>query len=653
MKIYRYSLWIFLVLLTGLCGYGQQVQERRGSDRMERYAYIDAIRIYERVAQKGYESATLFQNLGDAYYFNGKLDKAAPWYEKLFAEVGADSLDNVYYYRYAQALKSVSAYGESDRYLAQFHERERADLRGLHFRENKDYLSEIRANSGRYQIDSIGINSVYSDYGSAVYKGHLIFASARDTGSYAKRVHTWTGESFTSLYAAALDSAGRVTDKVKPFAKELRSKFNESTPVFSPDGKTMYFTRNNYHNGKRGRDARRTTLLKIYKARLSEEGRWVEEAALPFNSDAYSTAHPALTPDGRWMYFASDREGGYGQSDLYRVALHPDGSFGDPENLGEAINTEGRESFPFVSKQNELYFSTDGRPGLGGLDIYAVKLQEDGSFGEVQNIGAPANSAMDDFAYYIDSESRLGYLSSNRKGGTGGDDIYGFAELRELELDCRHVLSGRVYDKSTGEVLSGARVVLYDVAYRELQHLTTDAQGRYRTEALDCGMRYRLLGGHEEYNAAEVTVDLPKSTGETTVDFGLERSRVEVKKGDDLFKVLQLQPIYFDFDKDEIRPDAALELAKVVEVLEQYPQMKIDVRSHTDSRGNDAYNLKLSDRRARSTVRWIVAQGIAQDRVSGKGYGETQLVNECSNGVACSEAAHQENRRSEFIVLEL
>lgn len=659
MKKYIFKLGLFGLLFSSIGIQGQERQEKKGEEQVERYAYVDAIKIYERVAKKGYESVEMYKNLGDSYYFNGKLTEANKWYEKMFdlfnntndTTTEKSNIGSEYYYRYGQTLKAIGNYNEADAILNIFTQKELGDSRARLVRVDKDYLAEIKANSGRYNIKSLDMNSEYSDYGATIYNNELIFTSAKDTGNLAKKVHTWTGDSFTSLYAATLDEEG-TPGKPKRFAREIKTKFNESTPVFSSDGQTMYFTRNNFNKGKRGKDANRTTLLKIYKATL-ENQKWDKVEELSFNSDYYSTAHPALTADGKWMYFASDRENGKGQSDLYKVAVNADGSFGQPINLGDAINTEGRESFPFITQDNELYFSTDGRPGLGGLDVYATKINADGSFTEVQNIGAPANTSLDDFAYYIDSKSRRGFLSSNRLEGIGNDDIYSFLETRKLSLECLQNVFGKVYDKQTQGPLAHATLTLYDGNFNKIGNVQTTADGKYEFKDLKCGSRYRINASIMDYNTAEVTVDLPMQTSSTQVDFGLEKARIEVKKGDDLFKVLKLDLIYFDFDKSNIRPDAAIELAKVVEVMRDYPEMKIDVRSHTDSRGNDAYNLSLSDRRAKSTMNWIVAQGIAKERIDGKGYGETQLVNGCRNDVKCSETAHQENRRSEFIVLEL
>lgn len=644
---------LFLVgLTTSLWAQGKH--EAQGAKEMERYAFADAIKIYELEADKGYESIAMYKNLGDSYYFNGAFSGAHKWYSNMFdlmKSQGETEIGSEYYYRYAQTLKSLGYYDAANEALKIFSKIECEDARARMFLEQQDYLKDIEENSGRYQIKTIDINSPYSDYGATIYNDELVFTSARDTGGVSKRVHSWTGDGFTSLYSVSLDAEGK-SGKVKRFAKEINTKFNESSAVFSADGKTMYFTANNFNHGKRGRNSEGTTLLKLYKASLVDGG-WKEVEELPFNSDEFSTAHPALTSDGKWLYFSSDRLHGFGQSDLYKVAILPNGGYGEPINLGESINTEGRESFPFISTDNELYFSTDGRPGLGGLDIYVTQIKEDGSFSAVKNIGAPANTSSDDFAYYIDTTTRKGFLSSNRGYGMGKDDIFSFLETRKLNLDCTQNIVGKVYEKQTQRALSHTAVTLFDGSFNELVSVKTGDDGVYSFKDLSCGRRYRVRATLADYNTVEYTLDLPKQSGSMELDFGLEKTVVQVKKGDDLFKSMKLSPIYFDFDKSHIRSDAQVELAKVVEVLREYPEMKIEVSSYTDSRGNAKYNLELSHRRAKATVLWIVSQGIDPKRVSGKGYGETRLLNGCSKGTLCSKKEHQENRRSEFKVIDL
>ncbi len=649
MKTMFYKYLLLVHLFISITAFSQDKKQIQGDKHYDFFAYVDAIKIYEGLADKGYKNLELFQRLGNAYYFNGKLIQANRWYDALFELT--DKLPSEYFFRYAQTLKAVDNYMEADKMLKIFAERESADQRSRLILQDKDYLDRIKANSGRYKLTRLPINSSYADFGSTVYDNQLIFASARDTGAMVKRVHRWTNQPFTSLYQAEIKGEGTF-GRVKKFATSTKSKFNESTPTFTADGKTMYFTRNNYNKGVRGRNEVGTTLLKIYRSEKID-GKWTKAVELPFNSDHFSTAHPALSLDGKWLYFASDRQGGQGQSDLYKVAVLSGGKFGNPINLGTEINTGGRESFPFISAENELYFSSDGHPGLGGLDIFAVKIFTDGSLGTVHNIGAPANSTADDFGFFMDNKLQKGFLSSNRAEDYGSDDIYSVYETRKLELDCKQTIKGIVYDKKDKGRIAQIKVSLLDRDFKLLSEVVTDERGQYQFDLLNCATRYRVNASREEFNTAEVTVDLPVKEGITELDFGLEKVKIKVEKGDDLFKVLELVPIYFDLNKSDIRVDATMELLKIVAVMEQYPNMKIDVRSHTDSRGQEEYNRRLSDQRAKSTRTWIINQGIAAYRITAKGYGDTQLINHCVDGVACSEEQHQENRRSEFIVLEL
>jgi outer membrane protein OmpA-like peptidoglycan-associated protein len=340
-----------------------------------------------------------------------------------------------------------------------------------------------------------------------------------------------------------------------------------------------------------------------------------------------------------------------GQSDLWKVKINDDGSFSAPENLGKTINTEGRETFPVITDENEMYFATDGHPGLGGLDIFVSKMNPDGSFAEPQNIGAPANSPQDDFAYIIDTKTRKGFLSSNRDGGKGYDDIYKFLETKKLT--CEQVLSGIVTDLETAEVLANTKVTLFDEKFNMIKEVTSDDKGFYDFGTVECGKAYYIRAEKIPYQTKEQKITISKETGKTDLPIQLEKVIKTVTVGDDLAKAFGIKIIYFDLDKWNIRPDAALELEKILDVMKQYPTMKIDVRSHTDSRQTFKYNEKLSDRRAKSTVEWLTQNGVDATRLTGKGYGETRLVNKCADGVQCSEEEHQANRRSEFIIMAL
>lgn len=638
-----YSVFLSSVAFNGIA---QKTVLNKAEKEYNQYAYVDAIAIYEKVAESGYKDEKMFQRLGNAYYFNAELTKAVKWYDALF------SLNNQqepeYYYRYAQALKSIGDYAKSDKMLEAFNDKVKTDARGVLFESNKNYLEQIKLNSGRFDITDTGINSGQSDYGSTVFNNKLVFASARDTGTVTRKTFKWTNKAFTNLYTAALKSDGSLEDPIR-FEKKINSKFNESTPVFTKDGKTMYFTRNNFLRGKKGKDDKSITLLKLYKADFIND-KWTNVQELPFNSDQFSVAHPALSVDEKKLYFASDMPGSLGQSDLYSVVINADGTFGKPENLGTAINTEGRETFPFISAENELYFASDGRPGLGGLDIFVAKIKEDSGFDSIQNIGEPVNTKFDDFAFIIDSSTRNGFFSSNKEGGKGNDDIYKFTETRRL--DCEKKLSGTVLDAQTNEALSDAKVILLDDKFQQIAEVVSGTDGTYNFD-VKCNKTYHVRVGKKDYETSESPIVIQPSNDKSELNVKLEKQMKQISVGTDLAKTLDIPIIYFDLDQSFIRNEAAFELEKVLAVLRQYPKMKIDVRSHTDSRQTEKYNMILSDKRAKATIGWFIKRGIAVSRITGKGYGESQLVNKCSDNVICTEEEHQLNRRSEFVIVSM
>lgn len=639
------------LLLISMGVHSQKLKEAKADKDYDKYAYVDAIKTYERIFEKGYKSQSILEKLGDSYYFKADLDNAAKWYGELFAFT--QDVEPEYYYRYSQSLKAVKNYKKADEMLAIFNQKSGNDLRAKLAMSQKDYLEEIKKNSGRYTIENAEINSQYSDYGSTFYQNKVIFASARDTVGPGKKKHSWTGESFTNLYGADIGEKGKLSSAAR-FGGTLNSRYHESTPAFTKDGKTVYFTRNNFLDGKKGKDAHKTTLLKLYKATLNGD-QWTKVTELPFNSDSYRVAHPALSADDKTLYFASDMPGTLGQSDLYKVAINADGSFGNPVNLGNTINTEGRETFPMITSDGELYFASDGHPGLGGLDVFVAKVQSDGTFGEVKNIGEPLNSSHDDFAFLINTTNGSGYFTSNREGGKGSDDIYRFQEIKKIE--CEQLLTGVVTDKTTRLPIAGAKVTLFDANYKTLKEVIADKDGKYDFGMVICGSKYYIKAEKETYITVEVPVLIPEESGSTFVPIELELSIKPVAVGDDLRTAFGIKIIYFDLDKSFIRKDAAIELAKILDVLEHYPNMEIDIRSHTDCRQTAKYNLSLSDRRAKSTMAWLISKGIAKSRLTAKGYGESRLINNCpcepTNVSSCSEEEHQANRRSEFIITKM
>lgn len=618
----------------------------KADEKYQDYSFSPAIDIYKRVLDKGYTSADLLMKLGNSYYFNAEYKEASDIYKRLLNEY-KEGIGPEYYFRYAQTLRSLGEYDMSKDVMAEFSRITSADVRANLYMAERDYLAEIEKNSGRYEIGKFAFNSRYSDFAPSFYGQGLIFSSDRDTGNLARYRHTWNSKDFLDLYKVNADSVSE--NKVVKFGDNINTRYHESTSVFTKDGNTLYFTRNNLFDGKTVKDEKGVVRLKIFKA-IKENGIWTQIEELPFNSESYSIAHPTLSPDEKILYFASDMPGSYGESDIFKVAINSDGTYGTPVNLGNIINTEARETFPYVTSENVLYFSSDGHPGLGGLDIFATKISNSQYIGTVLNVGKPVNSELDDFTFIIDEETRNGYFASNRENGVGEDDIYSFVETKKLEFDCIKPITGTVRDKISNQVLVGATVKVIDENNEELASSITDSNGNYSI-TIDCNKGNFVRATMQGYVPSEEYLNISDSKP-LIVDFYLERDTVTAGYGDDLAKLLQLSTIYFDFDRFNVRPDAEIEIQKVIAAMEKYPSLKLKVTSHTDSQGVDAYNLWLSQKRAESTVAYMVSKGIASDRLQGEGFGETRLVNRCGNGIKCSKAEHQMNRRSEFLILE-
>ena len=631
---------------------GQENIIKKGNKNYDSHAFIDAREAYLKVAEEGYQSVDLFSRLGDSYYFTADYKNAAKWYGALFSY--SKEIDSEYLYRYAVSLKSTEQYVASDKIMTKFYEVKGEDYRGKLFVNERNYLQEIELQSGRFKIENAGFNSKLSDFAPAFNQNQLVFASNRQERKPSKIVHDWNDQPFLDLYQVniALANSNKTIQKLP---KKINTKYHESTAVYTKDGNTFYFTRNNYTNKSFKKDETGTNRLKLYRATKKDSKDWnVEE--LPFNNDEYSVAHPALSVDEKTLYFASDMPGGKGQSDLYEVAINGD-TFGTPKNLGEKINTESRETFPFISNDNKLYFASDGHVGLGGLDIFVSDINATNDFGNVYNLGKPINSPQDDFTFIINEDIGTGYFASNRKDGQGGDDIYSLTRTEPILTECLQTLEGVALDENTSEVIPNAKVLLLDSGNNRLAETNAAADGTFNFE-LNCNKAYSIRASKEGYITAEKSLATSNELGKVNMQTLFMKKGNDLGKemvptvGADLVKILGLNPIYFDVNKDYIRADAEIELRKVIAIMNLYPTMKVDVRSHTDSRADDDYNMNLSNRRAKTTIKYLVNNGIAASRLTGKGYGETRIINRCSNGNPCQEYEHQLNRRSEFIIIE-
>lgn len=642
----NFTIYSFVLLFLGLSSlnlvFGQEKKLEKAAENYEKLDYVNAQKIYLAVAEKGHQSEELFTKLANSYYFNAQYDQAVKWYGRLF-ELNPEPENDIVYLRYSQALKATGNDKSSDVYDAF------VAKRGLKSgRSARNYADLIQQNSGRYEVEPISklydenvISFGYFKSGNALY-----YASTSDSKTFLNKRSAWDGLSFLSLYSIELDSLNQALGNSVKLTGKLNSRFHESSPVFTADNNTMYFTRSNITAKNRKDDQK----LKIYRSKKINN-KWQEAEELSINSDHFSTAHPALSPNGTKLYFSSDRPGGYGESDLYVSIINTDGSIGEPVNLGPEINTRGKETFPFVSADHELYFSSDGHFGLGGLDVFYIKIEEDG-FGNLLNVGAPINTYADDFAFGIDQSTHRGFISSNRSDTEGTfvyDNIYTFLETTPIIDVYFAQIQGLVTDKQTGLPIEGANIVLTDSNNKIHKQVRTNAEGYYTVET-DKFETYFVKATKERYDSDEF---LSKANLEhQRIDFQLQTNEVPLVTGTDLAKVLNIPIIYFDFDKSNIRQDAQVELEKVLAVLDQYPNIRLEIRSHTDSRGNDAYNKGLSQRRATSTLKYLVENGIPESRLQAVGFGESRLVNNCSNGVPCSSEEHQKNRRSEFIIID-
>lgn len=616
--------------------------------------YAEAAKYYDMALNDNtVYSKEVLQRAGDSYYFNSNMERAYHWYHILYEnyedEISADNL-----FKYAHALKGNSNYSRAKR-IMRLYKKKVTDEDSFKLprpgRTREAILDSIVETSDKLEIKNLSVNSKYSDFSPAFYgEDQIVFSSAVDSGFIRTRRYKWNNQPFLDLYVSKIDDQTNELRETKKFSKNINSKYHEASVAFSPDGVTMYFTRNNTKSKMVVFGTKKINFLKIYRSKLVD-GEWSEPEELPFNSNEFSTGHPALSPDGKKLYFVSDRPGTIGMTDIFYVLVNDDGSFSEPISLGPEINTRGREMFPFINEE-KLYFSSDGHVGLGGLDVFEASFSENGLEPAI-NLGQPVNSPLDDFSYIVREETQEGYFASNRRGGKGDDDIYSFKRLAPEEaVENLNAIAGTITELITGDTMPDALVVLLDDNNRKILETTTDENGVFLFEDLKDNTKYIVKASQKEFFAEELPV-ATLNNEKVTTDISLKRMKemIVIENG---VKKLKTDMIYFDFDRATIRRDATSELDKLVEVMTEYSNMVIKIESHTDARGSRAYNKSLSDKRAKSTRDYLIANGIDPSRIeSAVGYGEEKLLNECDNVSNCSRRRHQENRRSEFIIVSM
>jgi outer membrane protein OmpA-like peptidoglycan-associated protein/tetratricopeptide (TPR) repeat protein len=623
---------LFITLMSSLSLTAQNKDTKKADKQFTRFEFVKAAESYSKLVDAGKGDAYVYGRLAECYYNIFDTVEAERWYAKSLES----SSDPEMIYKYSQMLKANGKYKESNEQMERFASMRPGDDRAIAFRENPDYLPKILEQGKKFNVQLADFNSEQSDFGGAMYDGKLYITSSRND---SRKTYGWNDQPFLDMYRFTKNSDGTYQE-AELLNTYINTKYHEGIASFSPDGETMYFSRESYFESVYQKDSlsnNRFGQLYLYKAtKIGSD--WDYVIPLSINSENYSVKNPAVSPDGKMLYFSSNMPGGYGQFDIYRAPINEDGTVGEPENLGQKVNTEGQEMFPYVSNNNTIYFSSNGHLGLGGMDVFFTK-EIDGKMAPIRNVGVPINSNADDFAFIIDEESGEGFLSSNRDGGKGSDDIYLIKKLQPL---CDVLVKAIVLDDKTRQPLAGANVSLFDAQGNKIVSKTSNAEG-IAEFIIECEQNAQLEVEIADYDSKQVTVN------------GTRDEEMEVQISlDPIEKIIvadriELAPIYFEFDKFNITAPAAFELDKLVQIMTKYPDLVIKATSHTDIRGSESYNLRLSDSRAKSTRQYIISKGIDENRITAEGKGESEPIIDCSAG--CTKEQHQQNRRSEFIIV--
>ncbi|HSI90535.1 MAG TPA: OmpA family protein [Adhaeribacter sp.] len=627
-----------VAFMSGCSSTGSMSKADKKASRGE---YETAIKLYQDDINKGKDVAATNFKLAEAYRKSNRIQMAEPFY-KAALDAGLKKDDAMFYY--AMALKANGKYDEAQSQLttyagvasnANFKNMANRELQNM---KNFDQLTQKESFMKVAPVDAV--NSASSEYAPVMWKDELVFSSSRSSKTYAGN-----GEGFTDLYAVKFtDPNDFSTGTVRELDKMLNdSDAHDAAATFTPDGNTVVFARGNTGSKKGALDV--NLFISRYK-----NGVWSEPKMISVNDRRAWDSSPVFAPDGKTLYFSSNRKGGQGGNDIYKTTLDANGRFSPPQNLGPQINTPGNENFPGVGPDGTLYISSDGHGGFGMLDIYKIEN------GKPVNMGVPVNSSGDDFGPVFTADG-TGFFASNRAGGKGGDDIYSFSKVEAKRVT--FYVDGTVMtkdEKGVAKPAANQRLMLQDASGKTLQEITADASGKFSVK-LDTAASYSVVADKEGFFTARQPVttigktprqaDLPNQENEIRLTTALTLNKI-VKD-----KAIEVKDINYDYAKWDIRPDAAERLDTLVQTLKDNPKITIELSAHTDSRGKDAYNLDLSQKRAQAAVDYIVSKGIEPARITAKGYGETRLRNRCKNNVKCSEEEHEKNRRTEFKVTKI
>ncbi|WP_445736669.1 OmpA family protein [Mariniflexile sp.] len=658
MKIKNYAI-VCIALMMGFSGFSQQGKQKRADTLFNKFSFVKAAEVYRDLIENRYNTDYATRKLADCYALLRDPRNASRYYKKVVAQKNAPV---EYYYRYAQALRGIKDYKESQIWLERFKD-SGGVVNANDFSKNVNFITSVFNAKQQYFLDKVRFNSKFSDFGAFEHKGKIYFASSRDEGVAVKRLYGWNEQPFLDVYVTDVGSKRNVDYSAK-LEGDVNSIYHDGPVTITKDGKFMYFSRNNFKDNIEKKDSKGLTNMKIYRATF-RDNTWTDVEDLSINSDDYSTQHPALNADGTKLYFSSDRPGGFGGSDIYVVNISPNGILGTPKNIGNIVNTENAEGFPFINNEGVLFFSSDGHVGLGLLDIFGTIIGEgDDEYVDVINLGVPVNSNYDDFSFTMNDNGITGYFASNRVGGRGSDDIYAYHREPIMQVE------GVVTDAINTKPIANSVITLFDDQDNQIAYMVTDENGFYQIN-IDRNKDYKIVASQKKYiddyrkftsknlqtELVTITANLLLNPVQDIIKLAdLNSIHFEYETNDStLVKNAKLNPIYFDFEKYTIRKEYALELDKIVKLMTvDYPDMVIRIEAHTDSRGTLDYNDKLSTNRANSTYEYLISKGLDPSRITEhKGYGERRLINDCADGVDCEEEKHQLNRRTEFIVVKM
>jgi len=599
--------------------FAQNKNTEEADELFANYRYVDAIDEYLELVDKGKANTYVYKQLGDSYYKIFNIQEASKWYSKAVQK----KQDAETYYNYAQTLKSQGKYEEANKQLDVFAKMEPKDPRAIIHLENPNYIPKLSSDEAKFTVEKLPYSSKeFTDFGPVSVGSTLYFVSTRNKSNKKDK---WSNQPFLDIFK--VDQNGNA--EPEPI-ENLNTNHHDGPVTISKDGNLMVFSKDGHEEGlfKKGKGRTKIAQQGLYLAK-KVNGEWKYIKPLSINSSEYSVTHPALSDDGKTLYFASDMPGGLGDTDLWKVSFS-ENSLGKPVNLGDKINTPAKEGFPSV-RENVLYFSTNGKQGLGGFDVFSFDL-ENGE--KAENMGTPINTEKDDFSFSMDLDNKNGYFASNRDG---------IDQLYIAEGICKAELLNLIKDEETQAIIADAEVAILDEQGNKIISTLTNEKGEVSFE-VSCEQSYQLEISNPGYETKMVTIAQPVD-GVNKKEILLTPEEVEITETE-----VKLDNIYFEFDKSFITQQGAKELDKLVRVMQKYPEMNIMVKSHTDSKGSASYNKKLSNERAQSTVQYLISKGISKDRLSGQGMGSTEPKIDC--GANCTEDEDAQNRRSEFIIVK-